>query len=351
MTSTAIARPERRTPHGTAAGVIDTIADAVTFVLQRPWLMIIPVIIDVIVWLFVRVTMAPLIDNFIRLMESTQVEGSDEIIKQLAASKNEIMISDYVGAFIPSLLTGMSMDTLMGILMLFVAPDGFGILRSDIYGPWQSGLVDTFVPSSAGMVTLIWLGALFVSSIALVLFRVPIVRAVRGSSPTSLVREMVRSWVSFLFYLVCLLGVAIAALVPLAMLTALVPILGISAAFLTTFALLIFGGILGIYSLFAVDAMLVHRTSPINGFRMSYAVGRTYFGDVARFALTSIFITLASLRLWSELAGTAPGMIVSIIGSAFIGTVLAAASLFYYTDRFRLVRAMKAGARNVPMQK
>lgn len=349
MTQSTSNKPERRTPSGTAAGVIDTIADAVTFVIQRPWLMIVPIVIDLILWLVFRVTMGPLIDNLIRIMETSQVEGSAEIIEQLRENGDQVMIGDYLGAFVPTLLTGMPLDTVMGILMMFVAPDGFGIPRGDIYEPWQGGLVDTIVPSSSGNVTLIWLGSVFMSSIAMILFRVPIVRAIRGTRPVPVANEMVRSWINFLLYLLLLVLLAMISLVPLALLAALVPVLGISAAFLTSFALLIFGGMLGVYSLFAVDAMLVHRTSPINGFRMSLEVGRMYFAQTARFALTSLFIMLATLRLWAELSGTAPGFIVSLVGSAFIGTVLAAASLFFYTDRFRLVRAMKAGKRVSPM--
>lgn len=350
MSKTAPTRPERRTPHGTAAGVIDTIADAVTFVLQRPWLILVPLIIDLILWLVLKVTLGPVIDNIIRLMESSNVEGSDQIVEQLELYGDQVMISDYLGAFVPTLFTGMSLDSIMGILMLFVAPDGFGIPRSDLYEPWQNGIVDTISPESSGMVLLVWLGVVLVSSIALILFRVPIVRAVRNTQPTGLATEMSRSWLNFLMYLVLLAIGGVVAIVPLALLSALVPVLGISAAFITSFALLIFGGMLGVYSLFAVDAMLVHRTSPINGFRMSFAVGKVYFGQVARFALTSIFLMLASLRLWSELAGSAPGFIISLVGSAFVGTVLAAASLFFYTDRFRLVRAAEAGKRYVPTQ-
>ena len=348
MTVQEATTPERRTPHGTAAGVIDTIADAVTFVLQRPWLILIPIVIDLILWLLLKVTMGPVVDKLIRLMESTNVEGSEQIIDQLDQYGDQIMISDYLGAFVPTLLTGMSLDTVMGMLMLFVAPDGFGVPRADLYEPWQNGIIDTIVPQSAAVVPLVLGGVVFLSSIAMIGFRVPIVRAVRGTRPTGLVQEMAKSWINFVLYLLVLLMVGIAAIIPLAILSALVPVLGLSVAFLTSFALLIFGGMLGVYSLFAVDAMLVHRTSPINGFRMSFAVGKAYFGQVLRFAMTCIFVFLATLRLWSELAGSAPGFIISLVGSAFIGTVLAAASLFYYTDRFRLVRAAEAGKRHVP---
>ena len=350
MTAGKHTSPDRRTEHGTAAGIIDTIADAVTFVLQRPWLILIPIVIDLILWLFLKVTMGPVIDNVIRLMETTNVEGSDQIIEQLEQYGDQIMISDYLGAFVPTLLTGMSLDTIMGIIMLFVAPDGFGVPRADIYEPWQNGLIDTFNPASSGIVPVVLFGVLFLSSIAMIVFRVPIVREIRGTRPTGIAQEMGRSWINFVLYLLLLIVAGAAAVVPLAIMSALVPVLGIGIAFMASFALLIVGGVLGVLSLFAVDAMLVHRTSPINGFRMSIAVSRAYFGQTTRFALTCIFVMLATLRLWSELASSAPGLIIALVGSAFIGTVLTAASLFYYTDRFRLVRAAQADTRNVPMQ-
>lgn len=350
MTAGKATSPERRTQYGTAAGVIDTIADAVTFVLQRPWLILVPIAIDLILWLVLKVTMGPVIDNFIRLMETTNVEGSDQIIEQLEQYGDQIMISDYLGAFVPTLFTGMSLDSIMGIIMLFVAPDGFGVPRADIYEPWQNGLVDTIRPDSSAMVPLVLFGVVLLSSIAMVIFRVPIVRAIRGTKPTGLLQEMARSWVNFVLYLLLLMVIGAAAVVPLAIMSALVPILGLSVAFLASFALLILGGMLGVYSLFAVDAMLVHRTSPINGFRMSFAIGREYFGQAARFALTCIFVMLATLRLWSELASSAPGFIVAIIGSAFVGTVLTAASIFFYTDRFRLVKAGQANTKTTKMR-
>ena len=49
--------------------------------------------------------------------------------------------------------------------------------------------------------------------------------------------------------------------------------------------MLIFGTMIGIYTFFAVDAMLLHRFGPIQAFRLSYDVGRMYFGQIARFAL------------------------------------------------------------------
>lgn len=346
MSSNRSLQPERRTPQGSAAGVIDTISDAVTVVIQRPWLMVVPLLIDLVLWLVLHVTMNPVIDGLINLLESTNVDGSDVLIEELRANGDQILISDYLGAFVPGLFTGIPLDSVFGALMLFVAPDGFGIPRSDIYTPWANGLVGEINPSSSMPVLGYWILSLLGSSVALVAFRVPLARAIRATQPTSLVNELATSWMHFVLYLLVLLAVAGLAFIPIALVAVLVPILGLSAAFVLSFALLIFGGLAGIYTYFAVDAMLIHRINPVNAFRMSYAVAKQFFGQSFRFILTNIFLMLATAMLWSQLASTAPGLIIALVGSAFIGTVLAAASMMFYTDRFRIIRALEMGNRS-----
>ncbi|MCO5224508.1 MAG: hypothetical protein M9953_04140 [Thermomicrobiales bacterium] len=346
MSVSRVTPPERRTPQGAPAGIIDTISDAVTFVIQRPWMMVVPLIVDIILWLFLHVTLGPVIESLIELLETTNVEGSAVVIDELRATSDQIMISDYLGAFVPGLFTGIPLDTVLGALMLFIAPDGFGIPRTDMYQNWANGAIDIIVPESAAMVLGVFILSLLGSSIALIAFRVPMARAIRATHPTDALSEMANSWMHFILYLLILFVGGCVAMIPLALMAALVPITGLSITFVFSFAVLILGGMVGIYSYFVVDAMLIHRTTPINGFRMSYAVSRAYFAQTMRFALTCIFLMLATMSLWSQIASSAPGMIISLLGSAFIGTVLAAASMFFYTDRFRIVRALELGNRN-----
>lgn len=343
-----MATPDRRTPQGTAAGVLDTIADAVTFVLQRPWLMLVPLMVDLVLWLVLRVSMAPVIDRMIEVIESSRVEGYSQVVEALRENSSEVMVTDYVGAFVPSLFAGMPIDTLMGGLMMMVAPEGFGIPRAGIYEAWRFGFVDTFVPGDVGTVFLAGIGSILASSVALVMFRVPMARAIRGTAPDPLAKELVASFARFLGYLVLLVVLVCVSIVPLMVLTSLAAIMGLGLGFVVVMALFIFGSMVGIYTYFTVDALLIHRSSPIAAFKVSYAVARRYFAQIARFALTSIFLMLASGRLWSEITDTAPGMIIALVGNAFVGTVLAAASMLYYTDRYRLYRAAEAGTRRPP---
>jgi hypothetical protein len=110
-------------------------------------------------------------------------------------------------------------------------------------------------------------------------------------------------------------------------------------------ALLIFGGMASVYTLFMVDAMLLHRTGPIGAFRMSMAVGRQHFAQVARFALTSLLLLLGALHLWSRLVDSVPGVAFALVANAFIGTGLAVASMLFYADRFRILNARRRAAR------
>lgn len=344
-------KPDRRTPEGTVGGVLDTIADAVTFVIQRPWLMIVPLVVDLILWLALRVSMAPLVNSMVRVLEVSGAEGYEQAIQTIREASDQVMVSDYLGAFVPSLFAGMPLDSIMGGLTMLFTTDGFGVLRSSIYESWQDGFVATRVPSSAGLVLGIWVLSLVGSTLALVLFRVPMAREIRGTATEPLAQELFKSWGRILLYCLVLLVIGFISLFPLTLLTMLLSASGAGPGFILAVAITAFGSILGIYTYFVVDAMLIHRSGPRAGFRISYSIARQHFPQTARFVLTCIFVYLATSKVWAGLISNAPGFLVSMLGSAFVGTVLAAASMFFYTDRYRLYRAIEAGKRQPPRER
>jgi hypothetical protein len=337
--------PDRRTAPGTTAGVIDTIADGMTLVLQRPWLLLVPILVDLVVWQLLRVKMTPMTENAARFIETTNVADADVAADSIRAIGERVYVSDFLGAFIPSMITGMSLDTIMNLLVTFISPtSGSGVARDNIFGPWQAGLVNPISPGSENVVALIGLLSLLGSTIAFALYRVPIARAIRGDRTSSLWKELMGSWVRFLAYLGVLILVGMASLIPLSLLGVVFAVLGLNLTFVFAIALLIFGSMIGLYTYFVVDAMLLHRFGPIQAFRLSYDVGRMYFGQIARFVLTSLFIMFGSLALWNEVVETAPGAIIALVGNAFLCTTLAASSMLFYTDRFRVIRMTRKRA-------
>ena len=317
--------PDRRTAPGTTAGVIDTIADGMTLVVQRPWLMAAPLIVDALLWLTVKVPMTPMTDNAARFIETTDVADARLAADTLRDIGDKVYVTDFLGAFLPSLFTGVSLDTVLNQLVTFISPaSGAGIARDSMFEPWRMGLMDPITIGSENRVALIGLLSLFASTIAFAAYRVPVARAIRGDTTSSFWKELGGSWVRFLAYVLLILGVALASLVPFTILGVIFAILGLNLSFV-----------------FAIDAMLLHRFGPIQAFRLSYDVGRMYFGQIARFALTSLLIMFGSMALWNQTVDSAPGTIIALIGNAFLGTTLAASSMLFYTDRFRVIRMMR----------
>lgn len=337
--------PERRTAPGTTAGVFDTIADGMTLVLQRPWLMLAPLAVDLVLWLLFKVRITPLTENAAEFIETSNVADADIAADSLRAIGDSVYVSDFLGVFLPSVFSGIPLDTLMNGLVTFISPaSGAGIARDVVFGPWQDGLIQPVTPNSENPVALVGLLSLMGSTVAFALYRVPLARAIRGDRTSSLVKELGGSWLRFIAYLGLLALVAAASLIPLAMLGVIFAIMGFNLTFVFAMALLIFGSMVGVYTYFAVDAILLHRFGPIQGLRLSYDVGRMFFGQIARFALTSLLIMIGSMALWTEAVGSAPGLILALVANAFLGTGMAASSMLFYADRFRVIRMKRKRA-------
>jgi hypothetical protein len=334
--------PERRTAPGTTAGVFDTIADGMTLVLRRPWLMLVPLAIDLVVWLVFKVHIDPITENAARFIETSNVADADLAAESLREIGDQVYVSDLLGAFLPSLFTGLPLDSLLNQLMALIAPaSGAGVARDAVFASWRDGLIRPFTPDSEHTVAIAGLLSVLGSTLAFALYRVPLARAIRGDTASNIVKELFGSWIRFLGYIGLVIVAAAASLIPLAVLGVVFTILGLNLTFVFAMALLIFGSMIGIYTFFVVDAILLHRFGPVRAFRLSYDVGRAYFGQVARFALTSLLIMLGSMALWNETVGTIPGLILALVGNAFLGTTLAASSMLFYTDRFRVIRVRR----------
>lgn len=338
--------PIRRTEPGKAGGVLDTIADGFSIVLERPYLMLLPLVLDLILWLVVQVSLQPLAEDIASFMESSATADGELAAEGLRAASERVEASDALTAFLPSIFSGIPVDTFFNSLVMALSPNAaFGIDREAMFGTWGEGLLGVWTPESSAAIVLIGLGCLILSSMALVLYRVPLARTVRGDTSPGIGREIVKARIHFVGYLLLLLGFAVASFVPLLLASAVFLILGFNLIFVLTIALFVFGGMVSIYSLFIVDAILLHRIGPVQAISMSMSVGREYFSQVTRFALTGLLLSIAALHLWSTIVVSIPGIVTALVVNAFLGTGLSLASMLFYSDRFRLIKAARRQSR------
>jgi hypothetical protein len=332
--------PARRTEPDRAGGVLDTIADGLSIVLERPQIMVLPLVIDLVLWLILQVSLKPLAESLAHFIETTSAADSQLAAQNLRLIGERVLVSDVLSLFLPSIFSGVPLDSFLDFLVMVLAPDiGFGIDRDAVYGSWGSGLAGVWTPGSVGAVALVGAVCVIGGSLLLALYRVPLARAVRGDTAPGFLREVGTAWLHFLAYLLLLACVAVAALIPLFIASLVFLVLGFNLVFVITMALLVFGGMVGIYTLFMVDAMLLHQVGPVRAFTASMAVGRTYFAHTSRFALAALLLSLGVLHIWPTLVDSAPGLAVAIVINAFLGTGLTIAGMLFYSDRFRLNRA------------
>lgn len=345
-------QPARRTEPGRAAGVLDTIADGLSAVLERPQLMVLPLAVDLVLWLLLRVSLTPLTESVARFLEVSAAEDSELAAENLRVVGDRVLASDALSAFIPSVFTGIPIDSFLHFLIMMLSPEiAYGISRESISGSWGSGIAGGWAPSSAAAAALAGTAFLLGGTLLLALYRVPLARAVRGDTTPGFAREVCRAWLHFVAYLLLLALAAAAALVPLFLVSLVFLMLGLNLVFLITMALLVFGGMVSIYTLFMVDAMLLHRIGPIRAFSMSMAVGRKYFGPTSRFALAALLLSLGALRLWPTLVQSIPGLAIAFVTNAFLGTGLSIAGMLFYSDRFRLnTAALRSNRRSMRTQ-
>jgi hypothetical protein len=313
--------------------------------------MVLPLVIDLVLWLTLQVSLKPLAESLAHFIESTSTADSQLAAQNLRHIGERVLVSDALSVFIPSVFSGIPLDSLLHFLVMMLAPDiGFGIERDAVYGSWGSGFAGVWTPGSVGAVALVGAACLIGGSLLLALYRVPLARAVRGDTAPGFLREVGKAWVHFLAYLVLLALVAVAALIPLFIASLVFLVLGFNLVFVITMALLVFGGMVGIYTLFIVDAMLLHRVGPLRAFNASMVVGRTYFAQTSRFAIAALLLSLGVLHISPALVDSAPGLALAIVVNAFLGTGLTIAGMLFYSDRFRLDKAAQrvnpASARN-----
>ena len=334
----------RRAQAAPLAGVVSTIAEGLSLVVQHPRLMILPLTLDLVLWLLVQVSLQPLADAVARFLASSGGEDGAIAAERLESLGENLRASDALGAFLPSIFSGLPLDTLLHSFVLFLAPQlAMGIDREAMYGTWEDGLLGVWTPGSAWTVVGIVLGLLVAGSFLLVAFRVPLARTVRrdASSLSQAMRETGVAWVRFLGYLALLALAGVALLVPVMFASAVLVILGFNLVFVLTMALLIFGGMASVATLFVLDAMLLHRIGPIQGITMSMTVARTYFGQTARFAATSLLLATGALQVWSVIVENIPGIAIALVANAFLRTGLSLASMLFYADRFRRIKAAR----------
>lgn len=333
---------------GNLSGVLETIAAGLSLVLARPYLALLPLVIDLVTWLGVQISAASLIGPLRRLMIDQGGANGPAAARELEGLADRLRVNDTVAALTPSIFGGLPRDSFANLLVSLIAPPlTQGIDRGEMYGSWGEGLSDVWEPASWWSVVGIAAVLFAVATILVVLFRVPIARALRSDEGTrsGFLRECTVAWTRLITLVFLFIGASLLVIGPLLISAGVLILLGIDLTALVALVLFTLGGLAAMYTLFVVDAMFIARTGPIASLKLSFAVVRANFGPTARFAIASLILATGALQIWATIVENAPGIFIALVGNAVLGTGLSIASMMFFQDRSQALTA--AGARPV----
>lgn len=318
---------------GQLLGVIDSLSAGYRFLGRRLELLLVPVLLDLLLWLAPRFSIAPLLRQLAAFYASaTTLEGlptdmvdlSRQVSEQLAASGQQ---SNLLGMLVNSSL--LHVPSLLATL----GPVSQGRILEIDHPLAAFGLFGGF-----GLLGLL-IGVVYMNLLAQ---RLPLGSAPKASDAGSFVQTVARQWVMVVLYLLLLLILLAAGAIPALLATA---VMSLVSPMLGSLLVVLFSGAVLVlfFYLFFVTAAVILDNLPIHqAMAQSFVLVRNNFWATLGFVVLSnvilagVALLVVRLTVWSPL-----GIMAAIVIYAYIGSGLTMALMVFY--RTRILREEKAG--------
>jgi hypothetical protein len=298
-----------------STGVIDTLSAGYNTVNRHPWIVGVPVLVDLFFWLGPRLSLAPLVQRTVGRIAAPAGLPADTL--QTYQDYRDWLLQAGGSFNLFSLLT----THIPGIPSLMAGRDGLGATVA-LDSPWVVLLLFLLLPVAG-----LWLASIYYVGIG---------QPVRGvaESVGALWARIWRTWGRLLLLMLLAIGVVLFVGLPLMVVGMLLgalngPIVGFFAAFLWVVALWV-----QFYLFFVVDAIVISDVGIAQAIRNSVTVVRFNLGPTMGLVVLIWIITLGMPIVWDAIAQNPIGTGVAILGNAYISAGLAVASMTFYRDRF-----------------
>jgi hypothetical protein len=317
-------RPTKAVGGQPVPGVIETLSSGFEQINRIPWVLALPIFVDLFLWLAPGVSAAPVIHRL--------TSRALDLYQNVTASGLDPSALDQGRQSLGALDAAAASFNVLSLLVLNIAAVP-SIMPPSLAGslsqPIDSGLV------LAGVVVLVLvvgglLGCLYLGAIA---------QQVRDKrfDPLVLIRRVWFYWLSVIGFVLLAALVIVAVSIPVGIIVGLAQYAapGLGGA-LWTVALTfvqIAGVLFLIYLFFLVYAIVVSEVGPLRAAISSARVVANNFWTSVGFIVLYYVISLGMQVVWTALSASVIGTAAAIAGNAYIASGLAAASMLYYSSR------------------
>ncbi len=321
-------------------GIIDVLTAGFEIVRKRPWTVLIPILLDTLVWFLPRLSLGALMRPVIDQQFSTTGLSPDLVdnVKQMHDTAVQVANSLNLLSVIMGMLDGVA--RLPSLLMY---------ADSGIHSPFTS-LAYTMQLNSEGLATFLFvplfLLGLFVAALYIELIAQG-VRPLQNEPPFAWIGRTGLLWLRLVAYSFVLGLVLFVSSLVLSLVQILTPLGADLGSFIA--ALITVGWLwLTIYFFFVIPAMSIGNLGLFEALRRSILIFRIHFWASLGLVALTLFLNLGlRLFIWNGLA--TPdfdlGIFLAIAGNAIVGTGLLAGLLVFYQDRMLYTERMIARAR------
>ena len=308
-----------RGPLPRATGVVDSLSAGFGVVNGQPWVILIPILLDMFYLFGPRVSVAPLVSQFVTSPSFERSFGAESRANTIALAEE----TNLLGLLSPG-----------GLTMPTIVPTLPGLARGTFT------MIDTLAAAVA-----IGIGALVLGALIGATYQTFIAQQARDGelTPLDVPVQSIVAWARLIALAVMVVTAALLLTLPFGFIAAIarmaVPGLeGLVLAIVGTLAL-----VAQLYLYFASDAILISRVGPIQAIKHSVAVVHAGVWSTLLLAALITASLIGMALLWSALAAQASwGLALAIVGNAYIASGLVAAKMLFFQERIETLLAERS---------
>jgi len=327
--------------------VIDALSSGFELVLRNPWILILPVLLDLFLWLGPQISAKPLFEQAIPLL--------DQIVPKFTAALPADSMTDLqsnVDSLKSDLRDAADTVNLVGITTLFgeIATSFPSI--SSIQPPTADwARVTWFTVSDIGTLIALLFPLGLIGFFFTCLYLLPIARAVRRETNLqTIIPQTIQTTVSTLGFTIGMFVALGAFVFPLMLGATLVGVLnqGIGSFFILTGMLLMMW--VSLYLTYALPAIFVSGSNPWQAVLSSVSIFRFDLWSAMGLVILAYLIRAGFSIVWQFFGDSAIGVVFIIVANALLGSSLIAAMMLFYADRIKWLNLVREKLRKQKAQ-